>query len=44
MFLQKIIDEFKRIQNIKNGEEKTLKFKIAVPLISSGEWILIEKM
>ena len=32
------------IQNVKNGEEKTIKFKIAVPLISSGEWILIDKM
>ena len=33
-----------RIQNVKDGEEKTIKFKVAVPLISSGEWILIEKM
>ena len=33
-----------RIQNVKNREEKTIKFKIAVPLISSGEWILVEKM
>ena len=32
------------IQNVKNGEEKTIKFKIAVPLISGGEWILIKKM
>ena len=32
------------IQNVKNGEEKTIKFKIAVPLISSGEWILIDKI
>ena len=32
------------IQNVKSGEEKTIKFKIAVPLISSGEWILINKM
>ena len=33
-----------RIQNVKDGEEKIIKFKIAIPLISSGEWILIEKM
>ena len=33
-----------RIQNVKDGKEKTIKFKVAVPLISSGEWILIEKM
>ena len=33
-----------RIQNVKDGKEKTIKLKVAVPLISSGEWILIEKM
>ena len=32
-----------RIQNVKDGEERTVKFKVAVPLINSGEWILIEK-
>ena len=32
-----------KIRNVKNGDDKIIKFKMAVPLINSGEWILIEK-
>ena len=33
-----------KLRNVKNGEDKIVKFKIAVPLINSGEWMLIEKI
>ena len=33
-----------KLRNVKNGENKIVKFKIAVPLINSGEWMLIEKI
>ncbi len=33
-----------KLRNVKNGEDKIVKFKIAIPLINSGEWILIEKI
>jgi preprotein translocase subunit SecA len=33
-----------KIRNVKNGNDKIIKFKIAVPLIKSGEWMLIEKI
>ncbi|MEC7549037.1 MAG: preprotein translocase subunit SecA, partial [Bacteroidota bacterium] len=32
-----------KIRNVKNGDYKIIKFKMAVPLIKSGKWILIEK-
>ena len=28
------------IKNIMNGEEKTVKYKQAIPLIEKGEWVL----
>ena len=28
------------IQNVKTGEEKTLKYKQAIPMIEKGEWVL----
>ena len=28
------------IQNVKTGEEKTLKYKQAIPLLDKGEWVL----
>jgi protein translocase subunit secA len=28
------------IKNIMNGEEKTVKYKQAIPLIESGKWVL----
>jgi preprotein translocase subunit SecA len=31
------------IKNVQNGESKTLKFKQAEPLISSGQWVLVGK-
>ena len=30
------------IKHVMNGESKTLKYKQAIPLISKGEWVLIE--
>ena len=30
-----------KIKNIKNGENKTLKYKQALPLIQKGEWIIV---
>ncbi len=33
-----------KIQNVKNGDDKIIKFKMAIPLIKSGEWVLIEKI
>ena len=30
------------IQNVVSGERKTVKFKQAEPLLSKGEWVLIE--
>ena len=30
------------IKNIMTGENKTLKYKVAEPLIEKGEWVLIE--
>jgi preprotein translocase subunit SecA len=30
------------IKNVLSGENKTLKFKQAEPLIAKGEWVLIE--
>ncbi len=31
-----------KIKNIKNGENKTLKYKQALPLIQKGEWIIVK--
>jgi len=31
------------VKNVTNGEEKTLKFKQAQPLIEKGEWVLAKK-
>ncbi|MDB4715750.1 preprotein translocase subunit SecA, partial [Flavobacteriaceae bacterium] len=31
------------IKNVQNGESKTLKFKQAEPLISTGQWVLLGK-
>ena len=33
-----------KIQNVKNNDNKIIKFKVAIPLIKSGEWVLIEKI
>ncbi len=30
------------IKNVRNGENKTVKFKQAIPLLESGEWVLIQ--
>ena len=30
------------IKNVVSGENKTLKFKQALPMLSSGEWVLVE--
>ena len=30
------------IQHVVSGERKTVKFKQAQPLLSKGEWVLIE--
>ena len=30
------------IKHVMNGESKTLKYKQAIPLISKGEWVLVE--
>ena len=31
------------IKNVMSGENKTLKYKQAEPLISKGDWVLIEE-
>ncbi|MBL7472623.1 preprotein translocase subunit SecA [Robertkochia sediminum] len=31
------------IKNVANGENKTVKFKQAIPLIESGQWVLTEE-
>ena len=31
------------IKNTLNGENKTLKFKQAEPLLAKGEWVFVEK-
>ncbi len=31
------------IKNIMNGEEKTVKFKQAIPLLDKGEWVLFQE-
>ncbi|MEM7186803.1 MAG: hypothetical protein AAF466_09105, partial [Bacteroidota bacterium] len=30
------------IKNVMSGENKTLKYKQAIPLIKKGEWVLTE--
>ncbi|WP_224489442.1 preprotein translocase subunit SecA [Robertkochia flava] len=30
------------IKNVVNGENKTMKFKQALPLLNSGEWVLVD--
>ena len=31
------------IKNVRNGENKTLKYKQAIPLIEKGDWVLIDQ-
>ena len=31
------------IKHVMSGENKTLKYKQAIPLINKGEWVLIEQ-
>ncbi|MFN2260612.1 MAG: preprotein translocase subunit SecA [Psychroflexus sp.] len=31
------------IKNVANGEEKTVKYKQAIPLIDKGEWVLVNQ-
>ena len=31
-----------KIKNIISGETKTLKYKQALPVINSGEWVLVK--
>jgi len=31
------------IKNVMNGENKTVKYKQAIPLIEKGEWVIIDK-
>ena len=31
------------IKNVVNGENKTMKFKQALPLLSTGEWVLVDE-
>src|SRR5690606_41848626 len=31
------------IKNVMNGENKSLKYKQAIPLIEKGEWVLVEE-
>ncbi len=36
-------NEHVTIKNVMSGENKTLKFKQAIPLIQKGEWVLVEE-